>query len=107
MRPTRWTDEETALARKLIAANATDAEFWEAFGRTRSMAVDRIRYVDVPRYRNRGKCSRTPIIIHPMKAIPDEVFADAYKRASAPRSITAFVFGDPAPGFSALDRRAS
>lgn len=106
MRPTRWTIEETKLARRMIEENATEAEFWEAFGRTRSMAVDRIRYVDVPRYRDRRKNSPKPPP-NPTKAIPDEVIADAFRRASAPRSITAFVFGDPAPGFSALDRRGA
>jgi hypothetical protein len=37
---------------------------------------------------------------------PAELIEDAQRRALTPRSISAFVFGDPAPGYSALDRRA-
>lgn len=37
--------------------------------------------------------------------IPDEIIADAHRRAIAERSITALLFGDPAPGQSALDKR--
>lgn len=106
MRPTRWTDEETKLARRLLADNATDERFMESLGRTRSMAIDRIRYVDVPRYRDRRK-NRPPAVIPPSRTVPHEVIADAFRRAVAPRSITAFVFGDPAPGYSALDKRPS
>lgn len=39
--------------------------------------------------------------------IPPEVIADALRRAAAPRSLTAMICGDPAPGQSALDRRAA
>jgi hypothetical protein len=35
----------------------------------------------------------------------DEMMADARRRATAPRSITAWLAGDPAPGRSALDKR--
>lgn len=34
-----------------------------------------------------------------------EMIMDAYRRNAAPRSITAWVMGDPAPGQSALDKR--
>ena len=34
-----------------------------------------------------------------------EMMMDAWRRNTAPRSIVAWVMGDPAPGQSALDRR--
>jgi hypothetical protein len=36
---------------------------------------------------------------------PDTALADREARLSAPRTLTATWFGDPAPGWSALDRK--
>ncbi|GAC1572931.1 MAG: hypothetical protein NVS3B5_02100 [Sphingomicrobium sp.] len=36
-----------------------------------------------------------------------EMIAEAHRRNAAPRPITAWVCGDPAPGHSALDKRQS
>lgn len=49
-------------------------------------------------YRDYAGCNRP-------KNIPDEIIADARRRAIADRSITSLLFGDPAPGQSALDKR--
>jgi hypothetical protein len=38
---------------------------------------------------------------------PASLIEEAQRRALAPRSISAFVFGDPPSGYSALDRRAA
>lgn len=38
--------------------------------------------------------------------VPSEVLAErAYRRSLEPRDITAALFGDPLPGYSALERR--
>ncbi|WP_439400301.1 hypothetical protein ACRQ5Q_42870 (plasmid) [Bradyrhizobium sp. PMVTL-01] len=37
--------------------------------------------------------------------VPDDVFEEAQRRNSAPRTITQSFFGDPPAGFSALDRK--
>jgi hypothetical protein len=37
--------------------------------------------------------------------IPEEVLAERNRRQAAPITISAYVLGDPRPGFSALDRR--
>jgi hypothetical protein len=37
--------------------------------------------------------------------IPEEVFADRERRNSAPLTISAYVLGDPRPGYSALDQK--
>jgi hypothetical protein len=39
-------------------------------------------------------------------SIPSEVIEAAVRRATAPRSLTAILMGDPPAGFSALERRA-
>lgn len=39
------------------------------------------------------------------KNVPDHILEDARRRTLAPRSITSFLCGDPAPGQSALDKR--
>jgi hypothetical protein len=38
-------------------------------------------------------------------AVPPEAWADANRRHNTPRTLSAWICGDPAPGFSALDRR--
>lgn len=37
--------------------------------------------------------------------VPNSVLIEREKRAAAPRDLTASVFGDPPPGFSALDMK--
>jgi hypothetical protein len=46
-----------------------------------------------------------PPSIERPRDIPPSVIDDALRRCLAPRSITALLFGDPAPGQSALDKR--
>lgn len=39
-------------------------------------------------------------------AVPNEVWEDRNRRMAQPRTLTAWLMGDPAPGTSALERRA-
>jgi hypothetical protein len=39
------------------------------------------------------------------RIVPEQVFAERNARQMAPRSLTAVLCGDPAPGWSALDRK--
>jgi hypothetical protein len=39
--------------------------------------------------------------------VPDYVLADANRRMNAPRTLAAWICGDPAPGQSALDKRTT
>ncbi len=43
--------------------------------------------------------------IRPKSIIPESILADRDRRSSAPRTMTALLCGDPAPGQSALDKR--
>lgn len=109
----RWTDAETNEAREMLKRDAHDSEFRHRFGRPKASAVYRLRYVDDPRLKDRLAALRPPctggleLDVSRPKSIPDSVIADAMKRRLAPRSLTASICGDPAPGFSALDRRRS
>lgn len=102
----KWNDEDTKMARRMLLENATEEEFIEAFGRGRKSAQDRMRHVDGLRHRDRRRSApvHTDAIAHP-KGIPADVIEDALKRACAERSITSLLCGDPAPGWSALDKR--
>lgn len=92
----KWTAEETELARTMVKANAKNAEFVTALGRSKLTAkqrLDRVRY--------RGTLAkRTP---PPMFHIPAEVLEERERRRLAPQR----AFGDPPVGFSSLERRYS
>jgi len=74
-RAAHWTNEEIALARRMLAEKRTDAEFLERLGRSKSSASARM-----------------------FQAVP----ADADRRAAAPRTLSARLCGDPASGQSAI-----
>ncbi len=116
----RWTDFQTSKARELLAQGVGEREFRLAIGRSRAAAFARIKYLDDPVFRerciqnatrNRKKYeAREPtdpsyLYVEPKPVIPEQLLLDARERLLAARSITAMLCGDPAPGFSALDRR--
>lgn len=111
-----WTDQETLIARRLLAKGACNNEFRAEIGRTKAAAISRIKWLDDPQepYRSaeRARKSRGNITGEPIRRrtgqphpAPESVREDAARRADAPRTITAWFFGDPAPGQSALDKR--
>jgi hypothetical protein len=115
-----WSSEETSRARKLLARNATAEEFRIELGRSKAAAQARILYLDNPRSRERTKERAyrqkmgeradpmpTGIQAERPRSIPPHLVVEARQRSAAARSITAFVFGDPPPGYSALDKRTA
>lgn len=114
IRPNPWTDEQTARARQLLSAGATNEAYVAEIGRTKAAAYSHILYMDDPEgykaKRNRKRVSRAKTVGAKVQNtdrffIPDDVIAAAVRRSSAERSITARLMGDPPIGFSALDRR--
>jgi hypothetical protein len=98
-RPTRWTKEELELAARLIAERKPDSEFRKLLGRSKAYAQgcilyhpERLKYV-------RGTSLEVRV------NVPPHVWEDANRRAAAPRTLSAWICGDPAPGQSALDKR--
>lgn len=114
-----WTNEETDMARQLVVSDATNQECIEAINRTRHACRARLRYVDNEDVRlkmssrgkhrspNKSKSKGINHVAEGMRGVPDEVVADAQHRACVPRTLTAWVFGDPPPGHSALDKRGA
>jgi hypothetical protein len=115
-RPTEWTDSETEAARANY--HLPPDEFRRKTGRTKQAAKAHLRYVSRPEVRERKNAQKVALRLarkeNPLPKVelntavapPPEVIIDAIKRASAPRTLTAIICGDPAPGFSALERRA-
>lgn len=98
-RPKRfWTDAEDAIATELLAADAPEELFLEKIGWSKYRAMqrmDRIRTGRVTRMRG----------VTPTEGrvdVPEHVWADAMRRANAPRSLTEILCGDPGPTRSAL-----
>jgi hypothetical protein len=99
-RAAEWTQAEIDTAYRLFSENAPKERFLAEIGRTKSAATAKrsnIRSMEEQRRRAAEGLRR----YEPRS----EQVEDACRRASAPRSLTAWAFGDPAPGQSALDLR--
>jgi hypothetical protein len=116
----RWTEAEEKIARELLEAFAPPEEFLQKLNRTKAASRVHIRVVDDFAFRierrerdaarRRGdetyRASLKGRIQPQMRGVPTpEMVEAAQQRSLAPRSLTAMIFGDPAPGHSALDRR--
>jgi hypothetical protein len=105
-----WTAADTDTAVQMLADRATDAEFREKLNRTRVAAWNRVDYVGRivrktrPSQRALRVLAAAPVVAAPPRIDPN-LLADARRRSFAPRSLTAWALGDPAPGFSEWDRR--
>ena len=98
-RQKNWTEEETRIARRLMQENAPEEEYRRLLGRSKVCARARLERVD---YFSAGGSRRSePEAL----TVPTSVWIERATRLGAPRSLTASIFGDPAPGFSALDRK--
>jgi hypothetical protein len=112
----KWTSEDTEAARHLVAIDASNELCLEALGRTRTSCRQRLKYVDDPsvparmssRVRNRKSeaVAGNHMAEGSRGAPPAHLVAEAHQRACAARTLTAWVLGDPCPGYSALDQRA-
>lgn len=98
-----WTAQETELAEKLIFDGASDAVCRSLLGKSRQACRDRVIRAQNQR---EGISNAVNHYVNTRIDIPPEVEADRDRRLLAQRSLTATLLGDPAPGFSALERRA-
>jgi hypothetical protein len=96
-----WSAKETELARRMIAEKAPDSEFRRRLGRAKFCAYQRLYRVDFPS----NDWGSLGLPMDGRVEVPDRVRADAIRRTSAPRTLTAWICRDPAPGQSALDKR--
>jgi hypothetical protein len=109
----KYTRADDVIARELVAAGADDNEFRRVMGRTKAAVVAHLAWIDNPDLRGRHsqrnaarrrEKPKSNVRISAPVAVPEDRRADAERRLLAPRSLTAMLFGDPAPGQSALDR---
>jgi hypothetical protein len=112
MRKDGWTLEQTQLARDLFASRATEAEFRNALGRSKGAALEHLRWKDDPAYRETRNVARTArratargYRSAEIVGVPERLRHEANERASAPQTLTGFVFGDPPIGYRAIDRK--
>lgn len=98
-RAKRWSSEDEKILMGLLAQNKTNKQISEAMGRSRKEVYSKVEYIT-----RMGK-KKVHTVLTPRVSVPDHVLADADRRANAPRTISAFVLGDPPMGFSALDKR--
>lgn len=98
------TDEQWAQALRLRRRNMTLRQIGEAFG----CSKERMR----SEFHARGKTTRdnrkNPDLPPARRVEPNQqAMAERdYRRTLTPRNLTAEFFGDPLPGYSALERRA-
>lgn len=122
MRSKLWTADETARALKMRGDKMTIACIAEALGRTpKAVKVRLSKLLMTPEERERrNKHERdrraeqesgtriAGVSFESMSKVPDTVLSERNTRISLQhRDLTAAFFGDPLPGFSALDRRQS
>lgn len=114
-----WTDEDTQTLIAMQAAGRSHAEIGRAVDRTGASCKEKWRWIrrsaeimDARRERTNGarrekrQSESTNIFRAVVKqTAPDQLFIERERRMMAPRSLTGFLCGDPAPGFSALDRK--
>jgi hypothetical protein len=120
MKQNRWTEAEEIIAKDLFAAEASGEEFVTRLGRTKSAAHSHFYYgrccSGIKRrgyHRGNNRNTRITNRVGPAGGASarvserptDTMLLEAKIRMETPRSITQFVCGDPAPGYSALDRK--
>lgn len=103
-RPSKWTQEELELARRLLAERKPDSVFRKLLGRSKAHAQGIVLYYPERLNHDRRALGAT-IELELRVNVPPHVREDADRRAVAPRTLSARICGDPAPGQSALDKR--
>jgi hypothetical protein len=86
-----WTAQETELAEKLIAENASEEACQAMLGRSRQACADRLRRAKD----SFGNAERSGFIVEQKISIPPQVLEDRNRRLMAQKSLTAVLMGDP------------
>lgn len=117
---TRWTEAETDILRRLKASGLTNIEISAAMKRTVASVKERWRWINISedrlekkrlrtnaaRDKVRGGPARRRVVLPEVRAsVVEALLRERDARICALRSLTAIFCGDPAPGWSALDRK--
>lgn len=117
-----WTPEDLETLYKLRAEGRTYKEIGAALNRSPAGVKQRWRWLNITDEERASRAERNararqarggplnPFIVRRrslplLTVMPDHVFTDRHERINAPRTLTAIFCGDPAPGWSALDRK--
>lgn len=102
--PRRWTPEKRMLAYEMAAAGAYIYEISKAVGISMSSVQTALN--GIPRGPRSNVQERRDYACATTKA-PESVLADRSRRleAQSKQNYTSSFFGDPPPGYSALDKR--
>lgn len=115
----RWTDEEWAQAKQLLDQGYAVKNVAKITGRTVRQVCSKKQWMLMSAEDRERKALQKALrrseqgeVLKINRAddaisIPEDRVADRNARVMADRSLTAFVFGDPPPGWSALDRRGA
>lgn len=100
-----WTDDETKLALELSEDGVAFSLIAMRLGRNSQSVRDKLR--SLRGMRRRVKANPSIQTVETRIEIPHECIAERDLRSSlSPRDLTAAFFGDPKPGYSALERRS-
>lgn len=121
MHKQKWSDEETERLLDLMKTHGRNFKvIGHLLNRSPQSAEHRWRWTTLSRDQILEKAAKERVRQAAMRAayrsqgnvkpaakieVPDDVIIERNARFSAPRTISAFVLGDPPPGFSALDRK--
>lgn len=109
-----WTDIERDLLLSLIKRGVDRELICQRLGRTRKSVREQYRKIrtgEIPFDEERGftkakqRFRIVPETQQTRQPTPHEVLDRDRRAGLAPASLTAALFGDPLPGYSALDRR--
>jgi hypothetical protein len=99
----KWTDEEYERLLVLHEQGLNTTECARALGRPFTSVASKLKYG----HTYEGQVPLHQIIEADIVRVPGKVLAERAKRAAIyPRDLTAAIFGDPLPGYSALDKMA-
>lgn len=94
----RWTEEEEATLKQLIAEGRKARQIAHFMGKELQPVYSKIQQMRQP-----GR--QLHIELEPRIDVPEHLMEDRDRRLRAERDLTAEFFGDPAPGQSALDKK--
>lgn len=119
-----WTAEDLKTLCRMKAEKSLVRDIALALGRSEGAVVEQWRWINNSEERRERRRDRTNLIrsakrngtpiSHPHKVLgystissrpSGDLLADAQRRMLAPRTIGQEIFGDPPPGYSALDRK--
>jgi len=101
----KWTAEQVATLKKMRRESKSYADIATATGRT--IKAVQVKVINMRNGRDQSARIHPDGRVLSVNQPTEDVLIERNKRlALSPRDLTAAMFGDPLPGYSALERRA-